>query len=107
MANWKWWKEIMPNDLLKVYVITSSGYGIGIVIGESFDTFRWGTWELDVGMKIRAVGTAGSVAVNPPVFALMSDLSFFCGRHFLVRSNNQAVVGEWKKRNHGIRSGTR
>jgi hypothetical protein len=53
------------------------------VTGGSFDAFRWGTPELDVGVRIRDIGSVEFVAVNPLVFVLIGDFGF-CGGHLLV-----------------------
>jgi hypothetical protein len=71
-------QEIVPDDSLKVFVDASSGWGIGIVIGEYCEVFKWcGNWTQWKDGSKRDTAWAEFVAVQLAVLALIHDFKLW------------------------------
>lgn len=96
-----WWREALSGDFcgmpirevpppidLQVFVDASTGWGIGLVIDDS-----WDHWRLRPGWKVegRDIGWAEMVAVELGLRALVER--GYSNTHIKMRSDNKGVVG--------------
>ena len=106
-----WWSETLritdfrlqlcthptPNSPVELFCDASSSFGIGIIIGSEYDGFQLiPDWRSAGGVR-RDIGWAEFAAVELTIFYLLSSPDVR-NTHFLLRSDNQGVVGAWQKR---------
>lgn len=89
-------KEIPALSPISLFVDASTGWGIGLIING-----KWLAWEFRPGWQgpnnERHIGWGEMVAVELAVRTLVT--SGYSGSRFLIRSDNEGVVGALKKGN--------